>query len=127
MSEYRRIALAVAIAPLAAAPVVFAFTLPDVGLAEFPAYFVTLTPFAYAAALLGGIPVHLSLRAARLRSPLLYLVLGGGLAALAAQLVAPWARSSDLVFLFLAGCVSGVCFWVIAIGVPEHRDRIGAP
>ena len=123
MKGWQHIALAVVIAPLAAAPVIFLFSLSDVGLSKFPQFVVVYTPFAYAVAILGGVPIHLLLRAFRVRSPLLYLGIGGGLAALTARLLAPWGDVSGFVIVFVAGSVSATVFWVIAVGVQNERGE----
>ena len=123
MKKERRLLFAVAIAPLASGPVGWLFSLPTVGISELPWFMAGYSPFAYLAALFGGIPLHLLLRTLHLRSPLIYSILGGGLAVLTGWSVAPWGDASDYMKVFFPGVASGLVFWSIAVSSESQSEQ----
>jgi hypothetical protein len=124
-----RLLYAVLISPLAAWPAMFvvaALGSRHTKLSDF-LLFVVYLPFAYAAALIVGVPVHLFLRRRGISAWWLYACLGGAAASLVsavsiALMPGLSASTSDWVAVCAAGVTSGLLFRAL-VG-PESNSAL---
>ena len=125
-----RLLRAVLISPLAAWPAMFVGATLGSRHTELTDFllFVVYLPFAYAGAVLVGVPVHLFLRRRTVSAWWIYACLGGAAASLVTGITLALipdltVLAADWAAVWLAGLTSGLLFRVL-VG-PETKDTLG--